>query len=371
MVIAICIRVLSGDDAASKILIQWFENIAAENKQHQFYFISNDNIPTSSLQNVQSVVIKQQSYSPLLWKFWYNYKLPFVLKKIKANLLISADGICSLRIKVPQCLIVPDTHFLKHAEWYSSRYAGFIKSNIPLYLKKAIGILTFSDVVKNELVQSFAIEEHKVIVSSPVYNKNYKALSWNEKNIIKNKYTEGNEYFIFCGSVDKKYNLTNLLKAFSLFKKRQKSSMQLVLLTNKIPAKNDFVESLRLYKYRNEVKLLENLPEDEVISLTASAWCAINLSPFYSDIHFLQKALCFEVPVITCNTKQSKELLKEAALFATAANIDSIAEQLMLIYKDEKKQNELVENGKKLVIQLNKNSFTKQIGMLINSISDR
>ena len=66
--------------------------------------------------------------------------------------------------------------------------------------------------------------------------------------------------------------------------------MQLVLVTDNIPAKNEFVDSLRLYKYRNEVKLLEGLNEKEVVSLTAAAWCAVNLSPLYSDIYFLQNA---------------------------------------------------------------------------------
>lgn len=124
--------------------------------------------------------------------------------------------------------------------------------------------------------------------------------------------------------------------------------MKLVLLTGEIPGKDVFAESLRLYKYRNEVKVITSPGEKETLALTAAAWCAVNLSPLYSDIFFLQQAIQCEVPVIAGNTPQANELLQDAALFVSPASVDSIAEQLMVIYKDETKHTQLVENGKQL-----------------------
>ncbi|MES2850609.1 MAG: glycosyltransferase [Bacteroidota bacterium] len=349
MVIAINTRILSGDIAAAKLLFLHFKNIAAANPGHQFCFIANDDtLPASSLNNVKNIVIKQQSANPLLWKLWYNYKLPAALKKIKADVLVSADSICSLRSNVPQCVLVNDVEFLFHPEWYSKRYVRFIKTNMPVFLQKAKSIVTASDTIKNELVSKFATEENKIKVSYYNSNKKHQPLPWDEREKIKEKYAGGNEYFLFNGAIHNRNNLTNLLKAFSLFKKRQKSSMQLVLLTDNIPSKNEFVNSLRLYKYRDEIKLIEGLGEEETIAVTASAWCAINLSPLYSDINFLQNTLLFEVPVIAGNTVQAKELLADAALYANPLAVDAIAEQLMLVYKDENKRNELVQKGKEL-----------------------
>jgi len=45
MVIAINIRILSGNEAATGFLISRFETMAAQNRSHQFYFISNKEIP--------------------------------------------------------------------------------------------------------------------------------------------------------------------------------------------------------------------------------------------------------------------------------------------------------------------------------------
>lgn len=351
MIIAINTRTLSGDEAAATLLLNWFENIAAQNTAHQFYFISNKEIQLSPLNNIKAVVIKQQSANPLFWKLWYNYKLPAALKKIKAGLLVSADGICCLRTKLPQCLIVNDVEFFHDTTLYNRRHINFIKTNMPLCLNKASAIVVFSESVKKEIRKNFLVEEDKISVVSFDENKKYQRLNREKQNQIKEKHTNSNEYFLFYGLIHSRSSLTNLLKAFSLFKKRQKSSMQLVLLTDTIPEKNEFVESLRLYKYRNEVHLVKVANRDEVIPFIESAFCAVNLSPLYSDIVFLRNALLGGVPVIAGNTPQAKELLADAALYVNPQSVDSIAEQLMIIYKDERRQDELVENGKILMQQ--------------------
>lgn len=366
MVIAINTRILSGDTAAGKLLFSYFINIAGSNPTQQFYFISEDDLfPASSLSNVKSIVIKQQTANPLLWKLWYNYKLPSVLKKIKADVLVSADSFCSLRTKLPQFVLVNDIEFLHNPEWYNKRYVSFIKTNMPVALQKAKRIITFSASCKNEIAEKFKIEEGKITVSSFGNNKKYHSIKWEEREKIKEKYAEGNEYFLFNGAFHSRSNLTNLLKAFSQFKKRQKSSMQLILLTDNIPVKNEFVASLRLYKYRNEVKLISGINEDETFSITAAAWCAVNLSPLHSDINFLQNALSCEVPVIAGNSTQAKEFLLDAALYASPAFVDTIAAQLMLVYKDENKRTELIEKGKKL---LHNNSVMENAGKLWHNL---
>ena len=146
VVIAINTRILSGDNAAAKLLTDYFISIAASNTAHQFYFISNnEKLPASFLSNVKYIAIKQQSANPLFWKLWYNYKLPAALKKIKADVLVSADGIGSLRTKLPQCVCVNGLAFLLHPEWYSKNYVRFINANMPASFQKAKQIFAFSN----------------------------------------------------------------------------------------------------------------------------------------------------------------------------------------------------------------------------------
>lgn len=147
--------------------------------------------------------------------------------------------------------------------------------------------------------------------------------------------------------------------------------MKIMLATNSIPAKNAFVESLRLYKYRNDVKLVEINDEKEIPFLVAASWCCISLSPWHSDIIFLQNALQCQVPVIAGNSSQAKELLDGAALYSNPDIIESIAEKMMLVYKDEALSNQLVSEGKRLLAANNKTKLHEYLWQHIVSITQK
>lgn len=347
MVIAINLRILAGDTQLPRLLLHYFQQIARANSQHQFYFISNRELEIPLLPNVQKIILPQQSSSPLLWKFWYHYRLPATVKKIKANVLVSAGAVGCLRTAVPQCLLISDLSFMQHPEWYSSQFNRFIRSGLPQYVKKATAVITVAAAVQNELVKNIAASNSKIIVAA-VAPKQLPVLSSDARTVVKEQYTQGNEYFIYYGPVENSNYLTNLLKAFSLFKKRQKSALRLVLLTDHVPAGNAFVESLRSYKYRNEVHLLEHTDEITTASIIGAAFGAIHLLPFYSTALFLTAALHCGIPVVAGDDPLLKECLHQAALYADPGDINAVAAQLMTLYKDEKVQTGLVEAGKTL-----------------------
>lgn len=143
MIIAVNTRILSGDAVTARFLLDSFIAVAAQNPSQQFVFIAEKELAVTDLDNVKTLVVKQQSNNPLLWKLWYNYQLPSALRKIKANVLVSLDGSCSLRTKLPQCLVVNDIEFLHHPEWYQKKYSSFARSNTAACLQKATSVISF------------------------------------------------------------------------------------------------------------------------------------------------------------------------------------------------------------------------------------
>ncbi len=349
-----------------------FVAIALANPAHQFFFITaNDPSLIPLPVNAKTLLVKQQTKSSLLWKIWYDYKLPAALRKINADVLVSADGICSLRTRIPQCLIVNDTMFLHHPDWYGKKYLGFIKSNIVACLQKADTAITFSNYSSNELITQYKTAANKIAVIIPGASKIYQPVAVVDREAVKEKYAAGKEYFLFYGAIHEHNHLIRLLKAFSLFKKRQKSSMQLIIATDIIPEKDAFVESLRMYKYRNELTMLAVADDTELHSITAAAYCCINISPLHSDIQFLQNALRCEVPVIAGGSLQAEEILGAAALYAEPTSHESIAAQMMLVFKDENKRDELVKKGIEQSAVHSHENFTRELLQKILAAASR
>ena len=323
-----------------------FLQLAASHPAHTFIFIFNKpfseelNFP----QNVTPVVLERKTDRPLQLKFWYNFKIPIALKKHKAGIFIS-EKIISLKIKTPQILISPDLAFIYQPLFFNKRSLRFYKKNTNRFFDKANEIVVSSLFFKNEIIERYKINEAKIKVVYPEISDEFKKLDIKEKELVKEKYADGNEYFIYKGVISPQQNLLNLLKAFSFFKKRQKSKMQLIILGSRGAKYEDFIESLRLFKFNKEVKVLENLHPAETAKIVASAYAMINVPAYLNSPQPILEAMKSEIAVIASPVQIIKELCGDAALYLQSENYKDIAEKMMLLFKDEQLRRQLIEKG--------------------------
>ncbi len=349
MIVAVNTRfLLSGElEGYGYFIKEIFSVISRQNPQHQFYFLfdrpySNEFFFSN---NVTPIVISPPARHPLLWKFWYDVRVPVVLKKIRADVFVSPDGFCSLTTSVPQCLVVHDLAFLHFPQSIPKSHLLFYKRYTPKFLQKAKGIATVSQFSKNDIVAQYKIDEAKIGVVYSAGKPIFQPLSFEIQTTVKEKYTDGREYFLYTGAIHPRKNLVNLLKAFSIFKKRQQSGMKLLLAGRLAWKNNEFLTLLKTYKYRDDVLLTGYLPEDELARLTASAYALVYPSLFEGFGVPVLEAMQCGVPVLTAANTSMQEIGGDASLYFNAKEPAEIAEQMMLIYKDETLRSQLIEKG--------------------------
>lgn len=334
-------------------LFTMLAHLAGKFPQHQFLYIFDEPHPDKSTfrKNVTAVIAGPKTSNSLRLQYWFNYKIPAVLRKHKADVFLSLEGICSLRTKVPQCLLVSDLGFLHSSSSAKKTTARFYKKYMPAFLAKAKAIATVSEYSKRTISDQYKIASENINVIHPGVDKTFKPLDWEEQEAIKETYAEGKSYFL-CNTNS---NLINLLKAFTFFKKRQKSSMLLVIAGN---TDESFKKELKSYKLRDEVKLLEDLDYAELAKITASAYAMV-YPVLYDDIALpaLQALQC-HIPLVTSESGSLPSVFSEAALYVNPDNFEDIAQKMMLVFKDEDKAKKLVKAGNELMeqYQLNKNA---------------
>lgn len=332
-----------------------FSRITKNHPEHEFIFLFDRPFDEKFVfeKNVTPVAVSPAARHPLLWKYWYDFKIPAILKKYKADVFFSPDGFCSLRTTVPQCLVIHDLAFLHFPEGITKTQLGFYKRNTPDYIRKAKQLITVSAFSKEDIIQHYPAATGKIRVIHNGIRSSFRPLSFEEREAVKQKYTDGKEYFICTGSVHPRKNGMNLLKAFSLFKKRQQSSMKLVLAGRLAWKYESFTEKLKSYKYRDDVILTGYLPEEELAALTASAYAMVYPS-FYEGFGLpVAEAMQSGVAVITSASSAMQEIAGNAALYADPADHTAIADQMKRIYKDEPLRSELVRKGLEQAKQYN------------------
>lgn len=322
--------------------------VAAGHPEHQFIFITPDPIEESEniSGNILSVISAPLANNRWMSKIWFDYTLPSIVKKHKAALLIHTGLACSMRTAVNQWIFVSDLSFMHFPLHFSKSQLNFLNNQLPGFLKKSDGIVTSADFIAKELKQLYSVKEDKIIPFSTIPANGYQPIYWGEKETVKRSYVDGKEYFLFSGEIDPRYDLVNLLKAYSFFKTRQQSNMQLVITAKSLSTKNPFNKIFNTYKYRRDVRLLIGLPENELAKITASAYAFIYPAHYAGTALLPLQAMQCEVAVISSQAGALKEKLGDAALYADSSNFEDIAEKMMLLFKDETKRSELIKSGK-------------------------
>lgn len=334
-------------------IYETFKRITAAHPEHEFIFIFDRPYDERFVfgPNVKAVVTGPPARHPLLWKLWYDIKVPVLLRKYKADVFVSCDGFCSLGTKVPQCLVLHDLAFLHYPSFIPKSHLLYYKRYTPKMLAKAKVIATVSAFSKKDITSQYGTAADKINIVYSAAKEIFQPITNEEKQAAKTKYTGGKEYFVYTGAIHPRKNLVNLLKAFSLFKKRQQSSMKLVL-TGRLAWKYDsFVKNLKTYKYRDDVVMTGYVNEEEIRKLVGAAYTMVYPSLFEGFGVPVLEAMQSDVPVITSLNSSMQEIANEAALYAEPESPADIAEKMMLLYKDEKLRSQLIEKGRVVVKQ--------------------
>jgi glycosyltransferase involved in cell wall biosynthesis len=357
MTIAVDTRFLMDDDPAGygSYLYESFYHITKDHPEHRFIFLFDRPYEKSSIkgENISQVIAGPAARHPLLWQFWYNIKLPGILKKHNADFFIGTDGICSLSAKTPQCLLVNDLSFLRHPAFFKRSLLLFYKRYTPRFLNKAKRIITASGFSRDIIMTHYKTAGDKIDIVPVVAREMFHALNEKEKSEVKNRLTNGIEYFLYTGPVHPRKNLLNLLKAFSIFKKRQASNWKLVLAGNFAGRNKQFMKSLETYKYREDVILAGDLQENELVNIMSSAYALVYPSLWEGSGLAILEAMHSDVPVIASGGSAMQEIAGDAALYVDPADQTDIAEKMMRLYKDENLRNQLVEKGRNVCRQYN------------------
>jgi glycosyltransferase involved in cell wall biosynthesis len=306
-------------------------------------------------------VLGPQARHPLLWKWWYDVKIPSTLKKIKADVFVSADSFCSLHTKVPQLLVIHDLAFLHHPSFIKKSHLGYYKRNTPKFLQKAERIVTVSAFSKKDILDHYPVDAGKVTVIHNGVKEIFKPVGYDQRNLLKHEYAGGREYFIYAGSIHPRKNLFQLLKAFSVFKKRLQSNMKLLIAGRLAWEYDSFVASLDSYKYKEDVKLLNYLPDEELSQVMAAAYALVYPSYFEGFGLPVVEAMRCHVPVICSRTSALPEVAGEAALFFNPGNFEELADRMMLMYKDENLRAALIQRGIEQAEQFNWDRTAQQL----------
>lgn len=319
--------------------------MARQHPEHTFVFIVNNDFQVSITgRNIELIRAGAGSSHPLRWKWWTDITMLALLKKCRADLLVSTGYGC-LRTPIPQRLLLTGPGTEEENSGLTKRQAAFFDKNMIRYLQKEQQVIVFSTTVKQDILNRYKEAAGKTVVVPPFADARFRPLDYTARQQVRERYTGGTEYLLYNGLVHAGKNLLHLLKAFSVFKKKQKTGMKLVFTGTPAADYSSFVKDLQTYRFREDVLFTGPLSVDERVSLTAGAYALVYPSAYEGMAHPVLEALQSGVPVICSPGSAAEEIAGEAALYADPGDFNDTAEKMILLYKDESRRSTLIRDG--------------------------
>lgn len=353
--------------------IGWFtfetlHRITRENPEHEFIFIFDRpyNPDYIFAKNVTAVVVGPQARHPVLFYIWFDFVIPRVLKKHKADIFVSPDGYLSRRTKVPQLAVIHDINFVHRPEdlpWLIAKYYNYF---FPRFARIAKRIATVSFYSKEDITRSFKIDYDKIDVVYDGINQIYEPLAEDAKLKIRAKYTGGTEYFLFVGALHPRKNVSGLLKAFDGFKLETNSAIKLLIVGGEMHKTGDIFETYDNLRFKNDVIFTGRVSTEELRDIFGAA-LALTFVPFFEGFGIpVVEAMSAGVPVICSNTTSIPEVGGNAVLYADPMKTGQITDAMILLAQDEELRKTLIEKGFK---QKEKFSWDQTASLLWASIN--
>ena len=130
--------------------IGWFtyetlKRITRDHPGHQFIFLFDRKYDEEFVfaSNVKPVVVWPPTRHVSLMYFWFNWRIPRILKKFKADVFVSPDGNLSLHTKIPQLAVIHDINFLHRPKDLPCIVAKYYNYFFPRFARKAKNWLRF------------------------------------------------------------------------------------------------------------------------------------------------------------------------------------------------------------------------------------
>ncbi len=226
----------------------------------------------------------------------------------------------------------------------------YMRAVIKNSCKWASGVVCVSENTKKDLVKLYGIDDNKITVVYEGYNENANAFEKNSYSGIKNKkakniFRNGIKYIFFVGRIEKRKNISNIIKAFDFLKDKYRVSHKLVLAGKPGYGYEEIQKNIARSVFGEDIVELGYISDHEKWALLKKSDMLIFPS-FYEGFGLpileAQNAL---IPVITSNTSSIPEVAGEAALYSDPQDYITMAENIHVLIKNESAKNDLVKRG--------------------------
>ena len=213
-------------------------------------------------------------------------------------------------------------------------------------IRKAAHIICVSQSVHDHVAERFGVAGERLSVVYHGVEEMFRPLD-REANarILDERYGISGPYLFFAGRFEPRKNVVRILEAFDIFRRESGGTTRLVLAGEKTWSRAEVDATIARLGLREDVIELGNIPRAALPPLYSGALAFVFPSLWEGFGLPIVEAMACGTPVITGNLSAMPEIAGGAALLVDPNRVDSIAEAMLRIAREQGLREALIEKG--------------------------
>jgi glycosyltransferase involved in cell wall biosynthesis len=272
-------------------------------------------------------------------------EIPFGMKKTKIRTVVT----------------IHDLIFLKYPELYPLVDRSIYDIKFRYACKNADIVIAISKATKNDIVKYYNIDPHKIkVVYQPCADNFFAPKSYEDLASLILKHKLPSSYILYVGSVIRRKNLLNVVKAYKLLPDDLK--LPLVIVGQADNAyKQNIIEYIRQNQLDKYVIWLKNVSNNDLPAIYQKASLFIYPSRYEGFGIPVLEALFSKVPVITSKTSSLPEAGGHYSYYIDPESPEEIASGIYKILTDKSMANTMIDKGYEYAMNFTGEAVAKKL----------
>jgi len=280
---------------------------------------------------------------------WQHLYLPLRIKDLKIEVFHEPTFVAPYFKKCSTVITIHDLSYKLLPDCYTLRNRLYLEWLMERSINSSDKIIAISENTKKDLLLNYKIKEEKVKVVYEGVDEAFRPIA-DLKNgsldMVKAKYGIRGDFILTVSLISPRKNMVNLIRAFSMLKKKGAINHQLVIVGKKGWLYKEVFEEAIASNYEKDIIFCDFVPQYDLVALYNAAGVFVYPSLYEGFGLPLLEAMACDCPVVASNCSSIPEVCADAALLVDPHDPAAFSEAILRILSGVTLRKSLVEKGR-------------------------